>query len=111
VADSEQLYAERMKRIIAEERPPLLNADPDIWVPALACHEREPAEEIALIRATRQQMARILRAQPPGAWQRIGVHNQAGELTLEQLLHKAVDHLQHHVEFIRAKRQALEGAI
>jgi hypothetical protein len=73
----------------------------------LACHDRDAAEEIALIKSIRQQMARILRAQPDAAWQRIGVHNKAGEQTLEQLLRKAVDHLTHHLEFVKAKRAAL----
>jgi hypothetical protein len=107
LADSDQIYAERMKRVIAEDRPPLLNADPDLWVPALACHDRDAAEEIALIKATRQHMARILCKQPPEAWQRIGIHNEAGEQTLEKLLRKAVEHFAHHLEFIKAKRKAL----
>jgi uncharacterized damage-inducible protein DinB len=107
LADSEQLYAERMKRVLAEDRPPLLNADPDGWIKALACHDRDAAEEIALTKYIRQQMARNLRAQPDAAWQRIGVHNKAGEQTLEQLLRKAVDHLTHHLEFVKAKRAAL----
>jgi uncharacterized damage-inducible protein DinB len=107
LADTEQLFAERMKRVIAEDRPPLLATEPDDWVATLAYHDRDAAEEIALIKTTRQQMARILRTQPDAAWQRIGLHNKAGEQTLEQLLRKAVDHLAHHLEFIKAKRQAL----
>jgi uncharacterized damage-inducible protein DinB len=107
LADTEQLFAERMKRVIAEDRPPLLYADPDRWVANLAYHDRDAAEEVAFIRATRQQMSRVLRTQPPEAWQRVGLHNKAGEQTLEQLLRKAIDHLAHHLEFIKAKRQAL----
>lgn len=108
LADTEALFAERMKRVIAEDRPPLLYADPDAFAAKLAVNDRDPAEEFALIRATRQQMARILRAQPPEVWQRIGVHNKAGDQTLEQLVRKAVDHLQHHIGFIRTKREAMQ---
>jgi uncharacterized damage-inducible protein DinB len=107
LADTEAVFAERMKRVIAEDRPPLLAMDPDQYISTLACDKRDAAEEIAVIRTARQQMARILLAQPPEAWQRVGVHNQAGEQTLEQLVRKAVDHLKHHLEFIRAKREAL----
>lgn len=108
LADTEALFAERMKRVLAEERPPLLYADPDSWVARLAYHDRDATEEIELIKATRQQMARILRLQSPEAWQRVGLHNKAGEQTLEQLVRKAVDHLAHHIQFIDAKRAALD---
>ena len=107
LADTEAVFADRMKRVIAEERPPLLAMDPDQYITSLACDRRDAAEEIAVVRTARQQMARILRTLPTEAWQRIGVHNEAGEQTLEQLVRKAIDHLKHHLEFIRAKREVL----
>jgi uncharacterized damage-inducible protein DinB len=108
LADTEQLFAERMKRVIAEDRPPLLATEPDLWVANLAYNTHDAGEEVALIKTTRQQMARILRSLPDAAWSRIGIHNMAGEQTLEQLLRKAVDHVGHHLGFIEAKRAALE---
>ena len=107
LADSEALFAERMKRVLAEDRPPLLFSDPDGCVAALACHQRDAANEAALIALLRRQMTSILRAQPDSAWQRIGVHNTAGEQTLEQLVKKAIHHLAHHLEILRDKRQLL----
>jgi len=109
LADSEALFAERMKRVIAEDRPTLLFADPSRYVAALAYHERDADEEVALIGLMRRQMARILRSQPEEAWRRVGVHSTEGDRTLEQLLRKAVDHLEHHLSFLRAKRLALTG--
>jgi len=107
LADSEALFADRMKRVLAEDRPALPFADPARCVAALAYHERDAAEEVAFIGLLRRQMARILQAQPADAWQRVGIHSKEGERTLEQLLRKAVDHLEHHREFLLAKRQAL----
>lgn len=107
LADTEGLFAQRMKRVLAEDRPPLLFAAPEQFVAALACHERDINEELSYIYAARLQMARILRAQPAAAWQRTGIHNQAGEQSLQQLLQKATDHLIHHIRFIREKRAAL----
>jgi hypothetical protein len=109
LADTEAVFAERMKRVLSEDRPPLLAMDPDKYIAALACDQRDAVEEIVVVDATRHQMARILRAQPPEALQRIGVHSQAGDQTLEQLVRKAIDHLEHHLGFIRAKRQALQS--
>lgn len=104
LADSEALFAERMKRVLAEDRPPLAFADPAAYMAALACHDRDVEEEVACIAATRRQMARILAAQSADAWQRVGIHSRQGEQTLEQLLQKAVDHLEHHVRFLWKKR-------
>src|SRR5262249_12888901 len=109
LADSEALFADRMKRVLAEDRPALVFADPARYVAALAYNERDAQEEVALIGLVRRQMARILRAQPVAAWRRVGVHSKEGERTLDQLLRKAIDHLEHHLRSIGAKRQALEG--
>src|SRR5262249_24493496 len=107
-ADSEALFADRLKRVLAEDRPALPFADPAQSVAALVYHERDAQEEVALIGLLRRQMARILRAQPAEAWRRVGIHSKEGERTLEQLLRKAIDHFGHHLGFIRDKRQALE---
>jgi len=107
LADTEGLFAERMKRVIVEDRPPLPVADPDRYSAALAYGDRNADEEVAVVGAIRKQMARILRAQPTEAWQRVGIHSTDGEKTLEQIAAKAVMHLEHHLGFIRAKREAL----
>jgi hypothetical protein len=107
LADFEPIYADRMKRIIAEDRPALLGASETRFAAALAYHERELNEELNIIEHTRQQMARILRRLPADALNRIGVHNERGPLTLEQMLRSATSHIPHHVQFIQEKRQAL----
>lgn len=109
LADSEALFADRMKRVIAEDRPTLVFADPGRYVSALAYHERDAEEEAALVGLVRRQMARILRVQSAAAWGRIGLHSKEGERTLEQIVRKAVDHLEHHLTFVRAKRRALSN--
>jgi uncharacterized damage-inducible protein DinB len=107
LADSEGLFTERMKRVLVEDRPAMPLANPDLYVTRLAYHEREVAEELAYLGAVRQQMARILSVQPPEAWARVGIHSKEGERTLEQIVRKAVDHVQHHLRFIEEKRQAM----
>lgn len=107
LADFEPIYADRMKRIIAEDRPQLLGADETRFAAALAYHQRDLEEELAIVDHTRSQMARILRTLPAEALQRVGVHNERGPRTLEQLLTDAIEHFAHHVPFIREKRRAL----
>ena len=107
LADFDPILADRMKRIIAEDRPQLLGADEKRFAAALAYHERDLEEELAIVERTRSQLARILRTLPAGALERVGVHSERGPLTLERLLTTATNHIPHHVRFIAEKRQAL----
>jgi DinB superfamily len=107
LADFDPILADRMKRIIALERPPLFGADENRFAAALAYHDRDLEEELAIIERTRAQLARILRTLPDEALGRVGVHNERGPLTLEQMLTMATRHIPHHVKFIEEKRKAL----
>jgi hypothetical protein len=108
LADFEAVFAERMKRIIALGPAPLLvAADEKLFTKELRYHDRDADEELALVDATRGQMARILRRLTPEQLQLTGVHSEAGLVTLEQVIQKATDHLQHHLSFVPEKRKAL----
>jgi uncharacterized damage-inducible protein DinB len=107
LADFEPVYLDRMKRVIAESEPTMFGGDPDLFAARLAYDHRVLAEELELISACRAQMARILRTLSPAEFQRKGIHNEAGPLTLAQLLQSVTNHLPHHIQFIEAKRQAL----
>jgi uncharacterized damage-inducible protein DinB len=107
LADFEPIFADRIKRAIAEDRPTILAANPDLFVQRLAYHERDLEEELNIIEWTRRQLARILCTLKPEDFQRAAVHNQAGPRTVEQLLQTAINHIPHHVKFIEEKRRAL----
>ena len=107
LADFEPVYADRMKRVIAEDQPLLLSGDPDLFAASLAYQERDVQEELAVIAAVRRQMARILFTLPEAAFQRTGQHTTDGPISLETLLTRITGHLPHHVKFIREKRTAL----
>jgi uncharacterized damage-inducible protein DinB len=107
IADFEPVYADRMKRVIAEENPPLMSGDPDLFLKGLAYHDRDAQEEIALIDVVRKQMARILRTLPDSAFTRVGTHSRDGALSLETLLKRITGHIPHHAKFIAEKRAAL----
>jgi DinB superfamily len=110
LADIDALDAERMKRVIAEDQPTLMDADENTYAAALAYQERELGEEVALIESTRRQMTRILRTLPSSALSRGSVYrigDKTENRTLEQLLNKAIRHFRHHIPFILEKRKAL----
>jgi uncharacterized damage-inducible protein DinB len=107
LADFDPIYADRMKRVIAEDNPTLVGADEKHFAAALCYHDRDLQEELAIIEATRSQLARILRKLPESACQRVGNHTERGQLTLEKLLGGVTEHVLHHMKFIAEKRQAL----
>lgn len=107
LADFEPILADRVKRVIALDNPTLVGADENRFAQALAYHDRDLDEELALIERTRSQLARILRRQPDSILQRVGTHSERGPLTLEQLLRTATKHIPHHIPFLAEKRAAL----
>jgi hypothetical protein len=109
LSDFEAVYADRMKRVIAEEEPPLRSGDPDLFAANLAYQSRDLDEELTLVEMTRRQMARFLRMIPPETFQRTGIHSSDGPITLEALLRRITGHIPHHVRFIDEKRKSLLG--
>ncbi len=107
LADFEPIYADRMKRVIAEDNPTLLGADQEKFAANLGYHDRDLEEELKIIETTRSQMARIFRKLPAQAWSRTGVHSEYGPRTLEQLLTTITNHIPHHAKFVDEKRKAL----
>src|SRR5665213_906599 len=86
IADCETLYAERMKRVIAEHEPQLHSVDPEVVVPRLAVPQRVVGEELQLVELSRLQMAHILQALGEQDFQRRGIHAADGPLSLLTLL-------------------------
>jgi uncharacterized damage-inducible protein DinB len=110
LADFDPIYADRMKRVIAEDRPALFSADEQRFAAALAYQERDLEEELQIIERTRRQMARILRPLPADAWSRVGVYKHDGgdePRTLERFLTIITNHIPHHAKFVHEKRKAL----
>jgi uncharacterized damage-inducible protein DinB len=107
ITDCEIVYADRMKRVIVEDNPAMLNLDPDMFAARLAYDQRDVEEELQLIEATREHMARILRAMESDQFQRTGQHSTDGPLTLKTLLQRIIGHIPHHIKYIEEKRSAM----
>src|SRR5258708_15570858 len=74
IADFEPIYADRMKRVIAEESPLLLSGDPDLFQARLAYGSRDAAEALTLLETVRRQMARVLATLSEADFSRAGQH-------------------------------------
>ena len=108
LADFEPIYADRMKRVIAEQCPTFFGGDPDTFAAHLAYEHRSIESELTLLTAIRHHTAAILRELKAEDFQRPGNHAEAGRMTLEDLLRNIGNHVPHHIRFIDEKRQALD---
>ncbi len=107
LADAEAAFADRMRRIIAEDEPVLSAWDENKFVERLFYGEQSAQDALALIELTRRQMTRILLKLPDSAGDRAGQHTVRGRQTLRDVLATAANHLDHHLKFIHQKRAKL----
>ncbi len=111
LADFDVIYAERIKRIIAIDRPLLLGANHEIYAARLAYHDRHVEEEIAVVESTRRQLARTLRGLPADSLDRAGIVRDDAkadeERTARRHLTAIIGHIPHHLAFVAEKKKAL----
>lgn len=107
LADFEVVGAERLMAVIALDEPVLPGRDEQRYAARLAYNARDLEEQLRLIEACRGHATRVLATLTDADWSRRGIHSEAGPMTLEQLVTRVADHVEHHVKFIREKRDAL----
>jgi uncharacterized damage-inducible protein DinB len=105
--DSDLVAADRMKRTIAEPNPTLLAYDESLFAKHLNYEKLDPKLACEIFRLNRLFMANLLRQQPDEAFQRKGNHTERGPESVEEIVKIYVDHLHHHMKFIREKRANL----
>lgn len=107
IVDSDIVSWDRMKRIATMERPSLIRYDETASAKTLFYHEQSLDDALALFEVGRWQMLRILERLPVETFDRLGVHSDYGDVSLFEMVGKYVDHPEHHVRFIDAKRERL----
>jgi uncharacterized damage-inducible protein DinB len=107
VLDSDLIASHRMKRIIAEENPLLISYDETRFAQKLGYDKLDPQLACDLFRLNRELTAQILRQQPESAFERTGIHNERGRMSLRECVELYVEHLEHHKPFLVEKRERL----
>lgn len=102
--DSDAAATHRMKRIAAEETPLIIAYDETAFAKSLHYHEMDLGRVCTLFELNREHTAEMLRRLPDEAFERKGVHNQRGVITLGGLVRGYVEHLEHHLRFVERKR-------
>ena len=109
--DTELVFAERMKRVIAEDNPTLVSFDENPWARRLDYAESPVADALSMLTANRRWMTRILRTCSEADFARSGMHSEMGKMTLADLLAYVTNHLDHHLRFLYIKRGNLGVAL
>lgn len=102
--DAELIWTARMKSIIAEDNPQIVGFDESRFAAKLHYDQQDVEDAIRIFDLNRRLFAKVLRALPDAAFARTGRHNERGTFTLAQSLQWMVEHVDHHVKFIHAKR-------
>ncbi len=107
LSDAEASFADRMRRLIAEEHPILLAWDEKRFIDRLMYDQQSVEDAVTLIELTRRQLGRVLRRLSPDGFARTGQHSQRGRQTLAEVLAFDVNHMAHHLMFLHEKRSRL----
>jgi uncharacterized damage-inducible protein DinB len=92
LADSEVVWAWRMRLILAQDRPQLTGYDQDLWAERLHYEQADPSDALALFAVLRRANLRLIEGASPADLKRVGVHAERGEESLEHLLRLYAGH-------------------
>jgi len=105
--DSDLIASDRMKRVIAEDNPTIIGYNEAAFAQKLYYEKMDFAVAADIFKKNRDLTAIILRSLPNEAFSRFGTHNEVGKKTLADFVKIYVDHLEHHLGFIRKKRELI----
>jgi uncharacterized damage-inducible protein DinB len=111
LVDTDLVYGDRIKRLIAEPNPRIQGFDETAWVVKLDYQNQPLPDAVALFAAHRRSIARLLRAQTQPVFANKGTHSERGTVTLADILATITSHLDHHLRFLYTKRANLGVAL
>ena len=79
LADSDVVWAWRMRLILAQDRPPLTGYDQDLWAERLHYADADPEEALETLRVLRRGNLALIARATPDDLKRVGVHAERGE--------------------------------
>jgi len=92
LSDSELVWGCRLRMVLAHDRPQLTGYDQDLWAGRLHYERADPRQALEQFRVLRRSNLLLLEAASPSDLQRVGVHAERGEQTLEQMVRLCAGH-------------------
>ena|SRR5687768_7034436 len=101
LADAELVYGVRLRLVVAEDRPVLTSFDEEAWADRFGELDDDTKDTLGRFRALRESNLRLLDALVDGEWERTGVHQQKGVLSVGALVKSLAEHDRTHLDQIR----------
>lgn len=105
--ESDAAAVHRMRRIAAEDTPLIIAYDETALARSLFYEDEDLARICRMFEDGRRMTAALLRRLPDSSFERAGVHNQRGKVTLAQFVELYVGHLRGHMTHLLKKRAML----
>jgi uncharacterized damage-inducible protein DinB len=107
LADSEIVWAWRLRVVLAQDRPPITGYDQDLWAERLHYEDADAAHALEQFTVLRRANLRVLERLSPSELDRIGVHSERGDESLEQLRKLYAGHDLMHLHQIGRVKKAV----
>ena len=98
--DIEEAYFDRIRFIVLNDRPALIQLDPDRWVDDRQYRRCDLADALAAFRARREETLEYLGSLAPERWERGADHPARGRLTVRRVVHSLASHDVEHLDQI-----------
>lgn len=108
--DSDLIASDRMKRIAAMDKPLLCGYDETAFNLLPGVNDLNAHQACEFFSFNRRSTAIILRGLPDDSFKRYGIHTEKGRVTLQEMVDMYIDHLEHHLRFVKSKRSLLGKA-
>lgn len=106
LADWEPIWLERVSRIARESNPQLPSIDEGQMAIANDYAHQDLATQIARYRAGRENLIAFLRALSPADWERSGIRDELGDVTIDDIATFVIGHDGYHYRQLVEFRQA-----
>ena len=107
LADSDLVWGWRLRLILAQDRPTLTGYDQDLWAERLGYDEADPEESLETFRVLRRGNLQLIERASPEDLQRVGVHVERGEESLDHHRQLYAGHDLMHLRQIERIREAV----
>lgn len=110
LCDTEWVYGYRIRVILSHDRPPIPGYDQDLAVKGLAHNQRSLPELLSELRALRGLNLALYRRSQGAAWDRVGLHAERGEESVELNVRLLAGHDLRHERQIERTLAEMSGS-
>jgi uncharacterized damage-inducible protein DinB len=107
LADSEIVYAWRLRLVLAHDRPRLEGYDQDLWADRLGYNQADAMQALHDFSVLRAANLRLLARATPDDLERVGVHDERGPESVAHLMRLYAGHDLMHLQQLERIRNAL----